>query len=444
MYRCRYGRIIGFLLLLTAVSFWAQPVCGLDLLAAYQQAVASDPLLARARANLELSKTYEPLAKSSLLPQVRIGAGVDRKHSRITGAVPATIEKTIWGNEYSITLKQPVFDGQAYVSLRAAKSRLKAGEAALMWADQDLIRRVSRLYFDILQAEAEAEVAANNQALFQKIFLKTKAAMDVGTGNLVDLQESLARRDAATAELVQAGNQVSVAKRKLEVLIHQPVETIADVIPFNPQEPEPVRMELWVKSALDNQPVLEQAKQQWQVSRDEVEISRRARWPRLDFIADAGYLKGGFLPDVRDRQETAGLYITMPLYLGGSIGARSAQAEAAAEVRKQTLSSLTDQVKVATRSAFLSLRDSVAITVAAEQAMESAKLSMDATKKGYEVGVRNIIDLMDAVEDYHKARKRYFLSLYKHLLARIELKTAAGVVSVNDIESINSLLEKNK
>lgn len=448
MYRCKYGIIngviIGFLLLLLTVLFRAQPACGLNLLAAYRQAAASDPLVARARANLELSKTYEPLARSSLLPQLRAGAGVGRKHSRITGAGPATIDETIWGNEYSITLKQPVFDGQAYVSLRAAKSRLKAGEAALMGAEQDLVQRVCRLYFAVLEAEVDARVAASNQELFQNIYLKTKAAMDVGTGTRVDLQESMARRDAAAAELVKANNQVTVAKRKLEVLIHQPVETIANVIPFTPRGPEPNRMEPWVASALDNQPLLEQARQQWLVSRDEVEVSRRERWPRLDFIADAGYLKGGFLPDVKDRQESAGLYISMPLYLGGSISARAAQAEAAAKVRKETLSGLSDQVKVATQSAFLALRDSVAITTAAERAMESAKLSMEATKKGYEVGGRNIIDLMDTAEDYYKARKRYFVSLYKHLLARIDLKTAAGVVSVNDIESINSLLEKDK
>lgn len=444
MYRCRYGRIIGFLLLLPAVLFWVQPACGLNLLAAYRQAAASDPLLARARANLELSKTYEPLARSRLLPQLRAGAGVGRKHSRITGAAPVTIEKTIWGNEYSLTLKQPVFDGQAYVSLRAAKSRLKAGEAALMGANQDLILRVSRLYFGILQAEADARVAADNQVFFQKIFLKTKAAMEVGAGNRVDLQESQARRDAATAELVKAGNRVSVAKKKLEVLIHQPVDAIADVVPFNPQGPEPECLDLWVKSALDNQPVLDQARQQWQVSRDEVEIARRERWPRLDFIADAGYVKGGFLPDVKDRQESAGLYVSMPFYLGGAISARSAQAKAAAKVREQTLASLTDQIKVRTESAFYSLRDSVAILKAAEQSMESARLSMEATKKGYEVGNRNIIDLMDTAQNYHEAKKNYFLSLYNHLMDRIELKTAAGVVSVNDIESINSLLEKDK
>ncbi len=440
----RHLGAVGFLLLLSLFIPRPQPVYGLNLLAAYQQAINSDPLVARARANLELAGTYEPLAKSSLLPQVRVGAGVSRIHSRITGAAPATIEKTIWGNEYSLSLKQPVFDGQAYVSLRAAKARLNAGEAALMWANQDLILRVSRLYFGILQAEADARVAADNRALFQKIFLKTKAAMEVGAGNRVDLQESLARRDAATAELVKAGNHVSVAKKKLEVLIHQPVDAIADVVPFNPQGPEPECMDLWVKSALDNQPVLDQARQEWQISRDEVEIARRERWPRLDFIADAGYLKGSFLPDVKDRQETAGFYVSIPLYLGGGISARSARAKAAAKVREQTLASLTDQIKVRTESAFFSLRDSVAILKAAEQSMESARLSMKATKKGYEVGNRNIIDLMDTAENYYEAKKGYFLSLYNHLLARIELKTAAGVVSANDVQSINSLLEKNR
>jgi outer membrane protein len=73
----------------------------------------------------------------------------------------------------------------------------------------------------------------------------------------------------------------------------------------------------------------------------------------------------------------------------------------------------------------------------------SAKVSMDGTRKGYEIGSRSIIDLLTATTNYAAAQRNYYLALYTQLVARTQLKAAAGVLTPADIEAINTLLDSS-
>ena len=94
-----------------------------------------------------------------------------------------------------------------------------------------------------------------------------------------------------------------------------------------------------------------------------------------------------------------------------------------------------------TQTAFLDLENSVAQYRAAEQSVTSAKVSLEGTRKGYEIGSRSIIDLLTATTNYAAAQRTYYLALYTQLVARTQLKAAAGVLTPVDIEDINSLLD---
>ncbi len=431
--------LMAFLLLWDIWPLYAE-----DLLSVYEQAVKTDPLLAAAEARLEAYKAARPLARSALLPNLTVGAGVARRRTHIMGFEKAASKECYWGNQYSVTLKQPIFDGQAYAKLKVAQAGIMAGKAALISARQDLILRVTRAYFGVLKAEAKARVTKSEQDFLKRILDQTQAFLKVGTGDITAVQEAQARVDMAEAELIKADNAVRVSRRRLELITHEPVGSVSDVGPFLPKGPNPDKMDLWVQSALLNQPLLEQARKKLEMAKDRVKVARRERWPRLDMQAEAGYLKGSFVPEVKRRDMEAGLVLSFPLYLGGSIGAKTRQAEAESLVTQHQLERLRDQVKLDTESAFLNLRESVAQLNAAIQAVNSAKISMKSTNKGYLLGTRTVIDTLDTTQNYRDARLRYLSALYDHLVARVELKGAAGILSVQDIMAINSLLETGR
>ncbi len=69
---------------------------------------------------------------------------------------------------------------------------------------------------------------------------------------------------------------------------------------------------------------------------------------------------------------------------------------------------------------------------------------MEATNKGYEIGTRNVVDAVNMTDRYILNRKSYLNSLYYQILARIELKRVTGLLTIKDLESVNSLLNRTE
>lgn len=434
-YKWRYG----FLLLGLILSGYAPDIRAEDILMVYKQAVATSPVLARAKASLQADKAFYSVNRSAFFPRLQVNAGVSRNRADITG-FGSPIDQGYSSDNYSVTLTQPIFRSRDWVALRSAEAQVLAGEKALVSAEQSLLLQVSTAYFQVLSAKANERVARSKRELLQKILEQAEAFLRVGTGDIVSVREARARLDAAESDLIGARNAVRTANQALARLTHGPVGALYDVGPFEPRGPIPDQVEPWVKTALENQPLLLEARQQLQIAKNGIEFARRARWPRLDLTTGYGYSKGSLLPSVKEREAQVGLVFNLPIYQGGEVGARTRQAEAQASAEEYRLKNLEDQVKLDVETNFLLLKDSVAQLKAAAQAASSARISMEATRKGYEVGTRSFIDLFDGIQNLTNARRNYYLSVYNHILSRIQLKTAAGLVNMKDIEDINGLL----
>ena len=438
---------VSLLFLLLAMLLASSPGRAENLLTVYQQAAASSPVLARAGALLEADRASRPLAEAALKPNLGAAAGVSGNHALITGfgsnfglPVSKDINEDYLGGNYSVTLTQPILNGQAWVAVRAADAQIRAGQAALLATEQDLILQVTQSYFDVLRTEANARVARGQQELLKSVLDQAEAYLRVGSGDIIAVREAAARLDGATAVRISAESEVRIARQRLERLTHQPLGPLDDLGPIHAEGPQPNEIEPWKKAAEENQPVLTRAREQLQVAEDQVEIARRGHWPTVNLGAGYGYVKSGFLPNVDSTQAQVGVSVSAPIYEGGRIRAQTRQARAQAQASRHSLEALQDQVNLDTESAFLTLQDSVAKLQAARQALESFRVSMQATRKGYDIGDRSIIDLLISIQDYNGAQRNYYLALYTQVVARVQLKAAAGVVSIKDLESINALL----
>ena len=195
--------------------------------------------------------------------------------------------------------------------------------------------------------------------------------------------------------------------------------------------------------ALRNQPLLRQAQESLHVSERQVQFAKRARWPTLSLNGVGMHAAGTLIPPVTVDQIGASFNVAIPIYEGGGTRASIHQAEAQARASKANVANVQDQIKLDTETAFLDLQNSVAQFQASQQAVRSAQVSMEGTRKGYEIGSRSIIDLLTATTNYAAAERTYYLALYMQLVARTQLKAAAGVLTPTDIDAINALLDGN-
>jgi outer membrane protein len=411
-----------------------------DLAAAYQQAASSSPLIAEARAQLNADLAGKPLARSALLPHLNAGASGGMYTGHVTGFGAKTISTGYHADVFSASLTESLFDGQSFVALKQANSRIHASEAALAYAREVVALEVTEAYFGVLQAQANERVAQQQVVLLQGIHDQAKTSLKVGMGDIITVQEARAQLDAANADLVTAKNAVAVAKSALERLTHLPVGNLQDVRALQAMGPQPETVDVWIAAALKNQPLLRQARATLHVSEQQIQYAERARWPTLTLSGIGQHAAGTLIPPVAIDQAGASLNLSIPLFEGGYTRASIRQAKALARMKRESLANIQDQIKLDTQTAFLALKNSVAQYHAAKQSVASAKVSLAATRKGFEIGSRSIIDLLTATTQLASAQRNYYLALYTQLVARVQLKAAAGVLSAQDVQAINTLL----
>lgn len=419
-----------------------------DFLSVYQQAAATSPVLARARSLLEADRATLPLARSGLLPHVKAGGGVGGESLSMKGfgedfGLPLPkLDEDFTTSFYTVSLTQPIVNGQAWVQVRAADARIRAGQSAVLAAQQDLILQVGEAYFGLLRAQAEERVARNQRQLLETILNQTEAFLRVGSGDVIAVEEARAALDGAEATLIRAENTTRISRQRLERLTHQPVGILVDLDKLTPEGPHPNAIAPWLERARENQPLLQQAREQLNVALDQVEVERRARWPKLNLDAGYSHDKGSFLPSLESNRARVGVNLSIPLYTGGEISAKTGKARAEAQAVQYQLMDLEDRVALNTENAFLILQNSVEELRAAEQAVTSSTTSLQATRKGYEIGSRSVVDLLKVAHDFEAAERNYFLALYNQVLARLRLKAAAGILSEADVLAVNALLQK--
>ena len=69
---------------------------------------------------------------------------------------------------------------------------------------------------------------------------------------------------------------------------------------------------------------------------------------------------------------------------------------------------------------------------------------MEATRKGYEIGSRSVVDLLKVVHDFETAQRNCYVALYSQMVARVRLKAATGVLCEDDVADLNTLLRKSE
>ena len=427
------------LLVIFSVAFLHAPAWADNLIDSYRQAFDSDPGIAQARATLEADMQNRPLARSAWWPHMSMTAGTGKNTAGITG-LGAPISQNYNSNNLSVNLTQSLFNGQAWTALTQADHKIEASEAALVYAQQQLALKVSTAYFDVLQAQAQERVAQEQEKLLGAINEQTRATLEVGTGDIIAVHEAQARLDAARSDLIKARNAVTVSRRALQRLTHHSVATLDDLGPFNAIPPEPDKVDPWVDTALASQPQIHQSQAELAIAQEQVEFNRRARWPVVTVQGVAQHSLGTVFPNVDINQKGAGFNVSMPLFDGGQISSTVDQAQAQAQAQIEALSGLRDDITLGTQTAFLNLQNSVAQLHAAETAATSAKVSLEGTRAGFEVGTRSIIDLLNIATDYIRAEQNYNGALYAHVVARLQLKAAAGILSAADLDSVNGLL----
>ncbi len=442
-----------------------------SLMDAYRQALLSDPVLKQAEAQNRIGHAGAAIARAPLLPQLNGSVSFNDSHgtqrdSQLVDTTAGPAFLTSGGSSGglrsrtdSIGLNQTLFDLGQFEQWRAGKANARSTDAQYVAAKQNLILRVAQAYFTVLTDEDQLKYARSNEASLKKQLDQAQAKYDVGFAAITDVADAKASYDTAAAQVITAENAVFNDREALAQITGQnpgTLEALTEKLPMTP--PEPNNIENWVTTALASNPSLQSQRDLVESAQHDVTAAHAGHLPTLGASVNysrnpawgPGNVNTAGLPsnvtnviraDSRRTDTTVGLVLTVPLFQGGGIIAREKQAIAQRDQANDLLEQDRRTVVSNTRSAFNAITAGISSVEAQKAAVESAKTALDATQAGYDIGTQTIVNLLIAQSTYFQALGAYSQARHALVINQLNLKFAAGTLSVKDLEAVNALLQ---
>jgi len=422
-----------------ALAFNSPGAAAMTLEQALQAALRYDPLFQSANYEQAASSEARAIGRANLLPNVSANYGrsdVAADRTITTGGRPVNDKPNYISESASISLRQPLFNLEAYARYKQGDTQSNYGEAVLATKTQDLYVRLFGAYAEVLLASDQIQLAVAQRDALKESELANQRMFERGAGTKTDVLETKARYELSEAELLEAGNSLDIARRKLASItgpLTTPLPTLSTGFKFLSLEPE--TYEAWEKIALDQNTTL--IAQRYQVNYAELDLKRAqaGHYPKLDLVASYTDSKADSLLtfNQESRLRSIGVQMAIPLYSGGSVDAGVRQATASFERARSDLAAKTEDVLQEVRKQHRLFSSSKARIDALANAEQSSLLVIEATRKSIAGGARINLDLLNAEKQLYTTRRDLAQARYGHLIAYLRLRQAAGVLTGEDV-----------
>lgn len=418
----------------------AQPALSMDLVETYEKALSYDSGIAAARASFESQQAASDVSRSALLPQ--IGAFGEANHTDLDGENQDTSFKS---TSYGVQLSQPLFRADAWFRHDASQFQTESARAQYNLAQQQLILDVAAAYFNVLRARDTVTTAMATEAAIQRQYEQAQERFDVGLIAITEVYEARASYDDAKSLRIAADNQLNIAREQLARLTGdypEDVENLRRSFPLD--RPDPMDPSAWELTALEQNWSIQSAIYQLNASEANLKVAKSGHYPTLELTASYGdtQIDGGTPNQFEGTQGVIGLTLNVPLYSGGGTQASVRQQRSLVTVTEQQLNTVRRDVRVNTRSLFLTVNNNIETASALAQTIISRRSALDATRAGYQVGTRNIVEVLDAERAYYVALRDYANARYDYVINSLQLKQVAGTLSPRDLLELNKWLSE--
>ena len=425
-----------------------------DLLGVYELAQTNDAELRAAERRLAIAGEIPVQTRAALLPQLSGSASqtLGRSSPSVGGtSLPST---DIDQRNYSVQLRQTIYDDANYGRLERGRAELAAADARYMEAFQNFLFRVSQRYFDVLTALDTVRFAQAEETALRRQFEQAEQRFEVGLAAVTDVHDARAAWDGARARVIVAENAMEDAREALRETTGTRFEVFSrliDEVPLAP--PEPSDSTEWVQAALESSPLVRRQRHELDAADADVRIARAGHLPSLGLTGSYSRNQNNEFV-ARDPQTQTpigtttfrtdgwqlGVTLSVPIFEGFATQSRRRQAGESLRLADEVLDLTERAVVRQTETAYRSVIAGVQEVEARRQALVSAESALEATNAGFEVGTRTIVDVLLSEQRFFQAERDYSNARHQFILNGLRLRQAAGLLDEQDLVEVNQLL----
>lgn len=413
-----------------------------DLLTLYENAVNYDAGIAAAKAAYQAEQQDEDSALANLLPNIVGSASVGDTNDNKNLQADQNYKTT----NYSVSLTQPLIDITSWYSYSASEQNTLRAEADYLSAQQELILNIASAYFGVLRAEEDLVVAKALQAAVKRQYEQAKEQFDVGLIAITDVHEAKASFDDSNTTRIRAEGNVTLAKEQLSRLTGKFISKLHTLkADFPIAIDESASSDAWVTSAEQNNLQIRIAEYAMQTLKSQFEASKGGHYPTLNLTAGYDYTELNEYSPADSENENSSIFLNLnvPIFTGGATQANVRKTRFLLEQARFQLESAKRQARIEARTEFINLRTDIQAVESLSQNIVSRESALEATREGYKVGTRNIVEVLNAERNYYTALRDFASARFDFVESSLRIKRAAGTLSIEDIQALNQWLERS-
>jgi len=270
---------------LSAIVLLPAPAYADTLKDALLGAYRTNPTLQAARANQRANDENVPIQRADGLPSASATATYNQNvASNIPSSVSLSPDRQFSGN---LSLSVPIYSGGAVRnSVKAADTRVRAGQADLRGTESAVFSQVVAAYMDVILNEAIVGLSSNNVDVLSVNLQATRDRFEIGDLTRTDVAQSEARLALAQGDLRTARANLVRAR---EYYIQLVGKTPGKLEPPPPLPGLPASSEDALTVALHDNPDLIAANERAHASAYDIDAAGATRLPRIDVFANGAW-----------------------------------------------------------------------------------------------------------------------------------------------------------
>ena len=431
-------------LILISLSF---EVFSNDLLSIYKEALDKDPEFNSKKADLAISKESLNQSRSGLLPQVRVTGGTNWNEYY----QDRELQNDYNTFSYGLNISQPLFRLDKWFLNKQAKENLEAAEAQFAYQQQELIIKVTRAYFKVLSARANLEAKVATEKALRNQYDSVLERFNTGSVSRIELAEAKAALNRAESDRVQAEGNVDISFEELNSIVGRQVKLITPLNTSLDYIAPRTDVENEVSKGLTNNYLIIEAKNRLEAADANTKSKSSNYLPKIDLNANANrrtskqYTFDGidsnidlpFTIPTETENRIYSIQFSMPLFTSGLNNSQRRQALLQEVKSEEQLILVERGIVQQIRTLHTALRTSELNIASLKSAVESSKDALEATKLGYELNSRNLIDLLQAEKNYSESINNLSQATYGFIVTSLQYKQAIGNLVPGDVVELN-------
>jgi adhesin transport system outer membrane protein len=368
------------------------------------------------------------IAESGWRPSVDLGAssGVYNNDNNNPSYNNDDLSGNYDSSSVEVSVTQNLFNGyDTTYQIEQAAARIDAALYDVYDTADNIALRAIEAYFEVIKQRRLYQLAIENVQAHEKILAQIRDRIMSGVGRRSELQQTEGRLARAEASLIAQQNNLDDASTLMHQILGRYVDADLLRVPELPTRPAEDLDQL-IEQALSDHPAMLVASSNIKAAQFEHLRSLRTRYPNVDLrlATEYGDNIGGRSGDTEETRLV--LNLSYNIYRGGrdsaeqqqSVSAVYEQKEFAARVRRQVINTLrlswTADDLLARQLKFLE-----AHAIKSGQTVESFK-------EEFFIGQRDLLDLLDAENEFNTAKRQYAEANYDAFAARYRVYEGIG------------------